>query len=574
MSKKIKALGIDLGTTNSVAACLRDDGSIEIIPNAEGERLTPSVFAIWEDEEIVVGKLAHEGEASHTSSTVRSIKRHMGTQYRVVIGQKQYSPEQISAAVLSKIKHDAEEHLGYAVNKAVITVPAYFNSDERQSTKTAGEIAGFEVLRVINEPTAAALAYGLDQKERQTVLVYDLGGGTLDITVLQLSGDGMFNVKSTSGNSHLGGDDFDHAIMQYCRDNWQNYNPNETTEAALRTASETAKKILTSVQQAKIVVHGMPSVTLTRDTFNKLIEPLVMETKTCLENALRDAGINASQIDEVVFVGGSTRIPLISYMVEQWTGKKPNKTVNPDEAVAVGAARQAAILSGQVAPDILLVDVIPLTLGIGTASGVMDRMVNRNTTIPTEASKTFTTTEDNQTSVAIKVYQGERLKAEGNKLLGQFKLEGIPAQPRGVPEVEVTFHVDANGILSVKAKELVSQIAQKVVLSGSSSLTADEISKMMNEAENTRDEDEKYFALAAAQDKIKGRIHQIEALKRDVWGVLSENVKHEIEDLFASLNDANENKNIQFLDSLEDSAQETMTKVNKELADFSKKLVR
>jgi len=362
--------------------------------------------------------------------------------------------------------------------------------------------------------------------------------------------------------------------MQYRKDNWTDYVADETKEAALRTAAETAKKILTSVQQTKIIVPGMPSISLTRDKFNQLIEPLILETKTCLEQALRDAGINASQIDEVVFVGGSTRIPVISHMVEQWTGKKPNKTVNPDEAVAVGAARQAAILSGQVAPDILLVDVIPLTLGIGTASGVMDRMINRNTTIPTEASKIFTTTEDNQTSVAIKVYQGERLKAEGNKLLGQFKLEGIPAHPRGVPEVEVTFHVDANGILSVKAKELASQIAQKVVLSGSSSLTADEINEMMNEAEKSRDEDEKYFALAASQDKIKGRIHQIEALKRDVWSVLSDSVKVEIEDLLLSLNDAQENKNIQFLDSLEDSAQETMTKVNKELADFSKKLIR
>jgi len=574
MSKKIKALGIDLGTTNSVAACLREDGSIEIIPNAEGERLTPSVFAVWDDDEVIVGKLAHDGESMNANSTVRSIKRHMGTNYRVEVRGKKYSPEQISAAILSKIKNDAEAYLGYKVDKAVITVPAYFNSDERQSTKTAGEIAGFEVLRVINEPTSAALAYGLDKKERQTVVVYDLGGGTFDITVLQLSGDGMFNVKSTSGDTHLGGDDFDHVIMDYCRNQWQDYVANDDSEAALRTAAESAKKVLTSTQQTKIAIHGMPVVTLTRETFNQLIEPIVMKTKSCLELALRDAGINASQIDEVVFVGGSTRIPLIASMVEQWTGKKPNKSVNPDEAVAVGAARQAAILSGQTAPDILLVDVIPLTLGIETASGVMDRMINRNTTIPAEATKMFTTTEDNQNSVAIKVYQGERLKADGNKLLGQFKLEGIPEKPRGVPEIEVGFHVDANGILSVKAKELVSQIAQKVVLTGSSSLTSEEVEQMMNEAEQSRADDEQYFILAAAQDKIRGRIHQIEALKRDAWGVLSEGIKEEIDDAFQSLVDAQEDKNIKLLESLDESCQEIMVKANKELSEFASKLIR
>lgn len=574
MSKKIKALGIDLGTTNSVAACLREDGSIEIIPNAEGERLTPSVFAVWDDDEVIVGKLAHDGESMNANSTVRSIKRHMGTNYRIEVRGKKYSPEQISAAILSKIKNDAEAYLGYKVDKAVITVPAYFNSDERQSTKTAGEIAGFEVLRVINEPTAAALAYGLDKKERQTVVVYDLGGGTFDITVLQLSGDGMFNVKSTSGDTHLGGDDFDHVIMDYCRNQWQDYVANDDSEAALRTAAESAKKVLTSTQQTKIAIHGMPVVTLTRDTFNQLIEPIVMKTKSCLELALRDAGINASQIDEVVFVGGSTRIPLIASMVEQWTGKKPNKSVNPDEAVAVGAARQAAILSGQTAPDILLVDVIPLTLGIETASGVMDRMINRNTTIPAEATKMFTTTEDNQNSVAIKVYQGERLKADGNKLLGQFKLEGIPEKPRGVPEIEVGFHVDANGILSVKAKELVSQIAQKVVLTGSSSLTSEEVEQMMNEAEQSRADDEQYFILAAAQDKIRGRIHQIEALKRDAWGVLSEGIKEEINDAFKSLVDAQEDKNIKLLESLDESCQEIMVKANKELSEFASRFIK
>lgn len=574
MSKKIKALGIDLGTTNSVAACLREDGSIEIIPNAEGERLTPSVFAVWDDDEIIVGKLAHEGESMNPGSTIRSIKRHMGTNYRIDVRGKKYSPEQISAAILTKIKNDAESYLGYRVDKAVITVPAYFNSDERQSTKTAGEIAGFEVLRVINEPTAAALAYGLDKKERQTVVVYDLGGGTFDITVLQLSGDGMFNVKSTSGDTHLGGDDFDQVIMEYCRNQWSDYVANEDSEAALRTAAESAKKVLTSAQQAKIAIHGMSVVTLTRDTFNQLIEPIVMKTKSCLELALRDAGINASQIDEVVFVGGSTRVPMISSMVEQWTGKKPNKSVNPDEAVAVGAARQAAILSGQTAPDILLVDVIPLTLGIETASGVMDRMINRNTTIPAEATKMFTTTEDNQNSVAIKVYQGERLKADGNKLLGQFKLENIPEKPRGVPEIEVAFHVDANGILSVKAKELVSQVAQKVVLTGSSSLTTEEVESMMNEAEESRSDDERYFMLAAAQDKIRGRIHQVEALKRDAWGVLSDNIKEEIDDAFQSLIVAQEDKNIKLLESLDESCQEIMVKANKELSEFASKLIR
>ena len=574
MSKKIKALGIDLGTTNSVAACLREDGSIEIIPNAEVERLTPSVFAVWDNDEVIVGKLAHDGESMNAESTIRSIKSHMGTNYRVEVRGKKYSPEQISAAILSKIKSDAEAYLGHAVDKAVITVPAYFNSDERQSTKTAGEIAGFEVLRVINEPTAAALAYGLDKNDRQTVVVYDLGGGTFDVTVLQLSGDGMFNVKATSGDTHLGGDDFDKAIMEYCKKQWPEYVSNENSETALRTAAESAKKVLTSAQQAKIAVHGMPVITLTREVFNELIEPLVMKTKSCLELALRDAGINASQIDEVVFVGGSTRIPMISSMVEKWTGKKPNKSVNPDEAVAVGAARQAAILSGQTAPDILLVDVIPLTLGIETASGVMDRMINRNTTIPTEATKMFTTTEDNQNSVAIKVYQGERLKADGNKLLGQFKLEGIPEKPRGVPEIEVAFHVDANGILSVKAKELISQIAQKVTLTGSSSLTAEEVESMMNDAEKSRAEDEKYFILAAAQDKIRGRIHQIEALKRDAWGVLGESVKDEIEDALQSLLDAQDDKNVKLLESLDESCQEIMVKANKELADFASKLLR
>jgi molecular chaperone DnaK len=574
MGQKIKALGIDLGTTNSVVACVKENGSIEVLPNAEGERLTPSVFSVWDNDEIIVGKLANDGESSNVESTIRSIKRHMGTEYRLNIKGVEYSPEKISAAILSKLKLDAEAHLGYKVDKAVITVPAYFDSDARQSTKIAGEIAGFEVLRVINEPTAAALAYGLEKKDKQTILVYDLGGGTFDITILKLSGDGMFNVQSTSGDTLLGGDDFDHAIMEYCRNEWGIAEFDEDFEKGIRTAAESAKKTLTSAQQAKIVMHGMPVITLTRDVFNEIIEPIVLKTKTCLENALRDAGINASQIDEVVFVGGSTRIPLVSSMVEKWTGKKPNKTVNPDEAVAVGAARQAAILSGQTAPDILLVDVIPLTLGIETASGVMDRMINRNTTIPTESSKMFTTTEDNQNSVAIKVYQGERLKADGNKLLGQFKLENIPEKPRGVPEVEVTFHVDANGILSVKAKELISKIAQRVVLTGSSSLTAEEVTKMMNEAELSRDEDESYFILAAAQDKIKGRIHQVEAIKRDAWNILSQEVKDEIEDVFTSLIDAQENKNVKMLDSLDESCQETMLKANKELADFAAKLIK
>ncbi|MBS1722307.1 MAG: Hsp70 family protein [Armatimonadetes bacterium] len=574
MSQKVKALGIDLGTTNSVVACVTLDGRTEVLPNAEGDRLTPSVFAIWETGERVVGRLAAEGEKWNPQSTIRSVKRRMGTNFRYHIDEQPLSPEQISSEILKKLKRDAESYLGHEVSQAVITVPAYFDSDARQCTKTAGELAGFEVLRVINEPTAAALAYGLDKKAKETVLVYDLGGGTFDVTILSLSGDGLFDVKSTNGDVQLGGDDFDTAIMEYCQTCWDEPVDDPEGLAALRASAEAAKKSLTGVEKTKVSVPGRPPVDVTRAKFEELITPILERTKTCVEAALRDAGYKASQIDEVVFVGGSTRVPLVSQLVEQWTGKRPNKSVNVDEAVAVGAAKQAAILSGQTKSDVLLIDVIPLTLGVEAASGVMDRMIDRNTTIPTEASKLFTTTEDSQTTVAIRVYQGERLKAAANKLLGQFMLEGIPDRPKGVPEVEVTFAVDANGILSVKAEELSTKLMAKVTLTGSSSLTADEVAKMMEEATANKVEDERYFATAAAQDRLLGRVQQIEQLKRDVWHILTEDTKAEVDDVFVSLTDAQGSQNIKLLDELETACQETMVKVNKEMALFAAKILK
>lgn len=575
MSFRVRAVGIDLGTTNSAVAYVGEDGSVRVIPNAEGERTTPSVVGLSDDGSFLVGKVAVDQEAYSPNPTMRSIKRHMGTNYRVDAGGRRMSPEEVSAEVLKKLKKDAEDHLGHEVSQAVITVPAYFDSDARQSTKIAGELAGLEVLRVISEPTAAALAYGLDRKESETVLVYDLGGGTFDVSVLKISGDGMFDVQSTSGDTALGGDDFDEALQAFIAGELGiDRDASDTeTKSLLRSAAESAKKALSSAAQVTVAVPGVGRVKVDRSTFEALIAPLLERTKTCIELALRDAGLSASKLNEVIFVGGSTRVPLVGRMVEEWTGKKPNRSVNPDEAVAIGAARQAAILSGQSDPDILLVDVIPLTLGVNTASGVMDRMIGRSSPIPTAATKVFTTTEDNQESVAIMVYQGERPKAAANKLLGQFKLEGIPPRPAGIPEVEVTFSVDANGILAVSARELSTGTEASVTLTGNSSLTASEVKKMLEDAEANKKADQEFFTLNKARDAIRARLIQVEGLQREAWAMLSEGTRTELEDAKESLLQAVDSQNLQLLEQLEESCQELAKRASEELAAKAQKLM-
>jgi molecular chaperone DnaK len=522
-----KVIGIDLGTTNSCVAVM-EGGEAVVIPNPEGARTTPSVVGFKKDGERIVGETAKRQAITNPDRTIISIKRHMGTNHKEAIDGKEYTPQEISAMILQKLKADAEAYLGQTVSQAVITVPAYFNDSQRQATKDAGKIAGLEVLRIVNEPTAAALAYGLEKSEDQTILVYDLGGGTFDVSILEL-GDGFFEVKATSGDNKLGGDDFDQVIIDYLvsefkKDQGIDLSKDKAAVQRLKDAAEKAKKELSGVLTTTIslpfitVVDGVPQhleVNLTRAKFEELSANLVERTLGPTRQAMSDAGLSASDIDKIVLVGGSTRIPAVQEAIKKLTGKEPHKGVNPDEVVALGAAVQAGVLTGDV-KDVVLLDVTPLSLGIETAGGVFTKMIDRNTTIPTSKSQVFSTYADNQPSVEIHVLQGEREMAAGNKTLGRFQLGDIPPAPRGVPQIEVTFDIDANGIVNVSATDKGTGKSQKITITSSSGLSDEEVERMMKDAELHAEEDKKRKELVEAKNSADQLIYSVDKTIKDL----------------------------------------------------------